>query len=179
MSAEPWQRAMMGGTRRAKILTNANEALTVLKRSTKPLFVVGHKSVDGEEERDKPINYIIRLSRASNIPVLATGHTILAFNNRNFTPSASMPAVDIANRLRDNSWSGLDGEGHYDLVTIMGLPYHMEWLLFAGLKHSAKNLVRVSLDRFYQPHATWSFPNMSLGMWQETLDAMISQLKVE
>jgi len=179
MSAEPWQRAMMGGTRKAKVLANANDALAVIKRSTKPLFVVGHKSVEGEEERDKPINYIIRLSKASNIPVLATAHTILEFNNRKFTPSGSMSAVDIANRLRDNTWLGLDGKSHYDLVSIMGLPYHMEWLLFAGLKHSARNLVRVSLDRFYQPHATWSFPNISLKMWQETLDAMISQLEGE
>ncbi len=179
MSTEPWQRAMMGGTRRANVLANADDALTVLKRGKRPLFVVGHDSVEGEDEKDKPINYIIRLLKASNIPILATAHTIIEFNKRNFTPSGSMPAVDIANRLRDDSWLGLDGKGPYDLVVIMGLPYHMEWLLFAGLKHSTKNLIRVSLDRFYQPHATWSFPNMSVQMWQETLDVMISQIEGE
>ena len=179
MSAEPWQRAMMGGTRKAKVLTSIDQALTVLKRAKRPLFVVGHKSVEGDEKKEKPINYIIRFSKASNIPVLATAHTILEFNNRDFTPSGSMPAVDIANRLSDHSWTGLDGKGPYDLVIIMGLPYHMEWLLFSGLKHSSKNLVRVSLDRFYQPHATWSFPNISLKKWQENLDEMISQLEGE
>jgi acetyl-CoA decarbonylase/synthase complex subunit epsilon len=179
MSAEPWQRAMMGGTKRAKLLSSTDDALSVLKRAKRPLFVVGHKSLEGEEEKEKPISYIIRFSRASNMPVLATAHMILEFNNRDFTPSGSMPAVDIVNRLRDNSWLGLDGKGPYDLVIIIGLPYDMEWLLFAGLKNSTKDLVRVSLDRFYQPHATWSFPNMSLKKWQETMEAMIKQLEGE
>jgi acetyl-CoA decarbonylase/synthase complex subunit epsilon len=179
MSAEPWQRAMMGGTKRAKLLSSTDDALSVLKKAKRPLFVVGHKSLEGEEEKEKPISYIIRFSRASNMPVLATAHMILEFNNRDFTPSGSMPAVDIVNRLRDNSWLGLDGKGPYDLVIIIGLPYDMEWLLFAGLKNSTKDLVRVSLDRFYQPHATWSFPNMSLKKWQETMEAMIKQLEGE
>ena len=179
MSAEPWQRAMMGGTKRAKVLTSTDDVLSVLKRARRPLLVVGHKSVEGEEEKEKMITYIIRFSKASKIPILATAHMILEFNNRNFTPSGSMPAVDIVNRVRDNSWPGLDGKGPYDLVIIMGLPYDMEWLLFAGLKQSTKDLVRVSLDRFYHPQVSWSFPNMSSKKWQETLDAIIKQLEGE
>ena len=178
MSAEPWQRAMMGGTKRAKVLTSGDDALKIIKRAKRSLLIVGHKSAEGKGETEKPINYIIRLSKASNIPVLATAHTVLEFNKRGFNTASSMPAVDIANRLRDQSWLGLDGKGPYDLVIMMGIPYHMEWLLFAGLRHSTKNLVLISLDRFYQPHANWSFPNMSTESWQENLNEMISKLEV-
>jgi len=177
MTAEPWQRAMIGGTRRANVLTSSDDALKIMKRAKRSLLIVGHKSAEGNKETEKPITYIIRLAKASHIPVLATAHTVLEFNKRGFPTSGSMPAVDIANRLRDQSWLGLDGKGPYDLVIMTGIPYHMEWLLFAGLKHSTKNLVLISLDRFYQPHADWSFANISTEKWQENLNEMITKLE--
>jgi len=48
--------------------------------------------------------------------------------------------------------------------------------LFSTLKHFALNLKTISLDRFYQPHATWSFPNMSLKDWNASLEVMLSNL---
>jgi len=179
MSTEPWQRAMAAGTSKAKVLSNPDQALRVIREAKRPILVVGHESVEGGDGREKPISYIIRFAKASNIPVVATAHTVREFNLRGFSPAGSMPAVDIATRLRDPSWEGLDGNGPYDLVIIMGMPYYMEWLLFAGLKHFSNNLTLVSLDRFYQPHATWSFPNISLRRWQKNIDEMTAQLEGE
>ena len=103
------------------------------------------------------------------IPVVATAHLIGKFLERGFQPDASMPVMDIGNRLVDPSWKGLRGEGQHDLVLIVGVPYYMEWLILSALKHFAPNLKSASMDRFYQPNATWSFPNISVEDWQKSL----------
>jgi acetyl-CoA decarbonylase/synthase complex subunit epsilon len=88
-----------------------------------------------------------------------------------------MPAMDIGNRLTDSEWNGVDGEGQHDLALFMGMQYYMEWLILSGLKHFAyKNLMTISVDRFYQPHATWSFPNMKIKDWTKNLEDIISML---
>jgi CO dehydrogenase/acetyl-CoA synthase epsilon subunit len=38
-------------------------------------------------------------------------------------------------------------------------------------------LKTISLDRVYQPHASWSFGNMATGPWSEQLQAVISLLE--
>jgi len=88
-----------------------------------------------------------------------------------------MPAMDIANRLRDPKWKGFDGKGQYDVALFVGLPYYMTWLILSGLKHFSSNLKTISLDRFYQPHASWSFPNISVEEWRKNLDTIENKLK--
>jgi acetyl-CoA decarbonylase/synthase complex subunit epsilon len=87
-----------------------------------------------------------------------------------------MSVMDIGNRLQDPSWKGLDGKGPYDLSLFMGLPYYMEFVVLAGLKHFSTNLKTISLDRYYNPHATWSFPNISVKNWNESLEVMVKKL---
>jgi acetyl-CoA decarbonylase/synthase complex subunit epsilon len=86
-----------------------------------------------------------------------------------------MSAMEIGSRLNDPEWKGLDGKGPYDLALFMGLPYYMEFVILAGLKHFSTNLKTVSLDRFYNPHASWSFPNLSVKDWSESLKVMLSK----
>ena len=87
-----------------------------------------------------------------------------------------MPAVDIANRLSDSEWKGLDGKGQYDLALFVGLPYYMEWLILSGLKHFSPNLKTISLDLHYQPHASWSFPNLSVEEYEKSLEVIVKEL---
>jgi acetyl-CoA decarbonylase/synthase complex subunit epsilon len=88
-----------------------------------------------------------------------------------------MPAVDIANRLVDPAWKGLDGHGQYDLAIFTGIPYYLEWLLLSGLKHFAPSLKTISMDRFYHPQASWSFGNVSLKDWNSYLQTIATQLE--
>lgn len=122
------------------------------------------------------IDFVINIAKVGNIPLVATANTVKVFLEKGFQPAAWMPSVDIANRLRDPLWEGLDGAGQYDLLLIVGLPYYMEWLILSGLKHFALNLTTISLDRFYHPHATWSFPNTSLEGWEEKLKIIVNGL---
>lgn len=176
MAAEPWQRAETAGPLRAHVLTKADVAVALIKKARRPILVVGHNVVGESPKSAGPMDYVIQISKAGNIPVVATANSGKAFLEKGYEPASLMGAMDIANRLRDESWAGLDGRGPYDALLILGLPYYMEWLILSGLKHFAQRLTTLSLDRYYQPHATWSFPNVSTEVWEENLKAIVKGL---
>jgi acetyl-CoA decarbonylase/synthase complex subunit epsilon len=81
----------------------------------------------------------------------------------------AMNKVNITNLLRDASaWKGLDGKGPYDLAIYMGSPYYFESQMLSCLKHFS-SLKTMSISRFYQPNATYSFDNMSEKKWETAL----------
>jgi len=176
MSAEPWQKAEIPGPTKALVITKPEVVVAMVKRAKRPLFIVGHEAVDIALGEEKLIDYAIRIAKTAETPLVATAHIVGDFVKKGFQPAAWMPAVDIANRLQDPSWKGLDGIGQYDLALFMGIPYYMEWLILSALKHFSSNLKTICLDRFYQPHATWSFPNLSHKDWDESLKLIINRL---
>jgi acetyl-CoA decarbonylase/synthase complex subunit epsilon len=70
---------------------------------------------------------------------------------------------------------GLDGKGHPDLVMYVGMPYYMEALILAGLKHFAPDLKTMTLDNKFHVHASWSFPNANETEWASNLKVMTSK----
>ena len=177
--AEPWQKAEIPGPQKALVITKPEVVVAMIKRAKRPILIVGHEAAEIELGNEKLIDFMIRLSKAANIPVVATAHIVGEFLKRGFKPAGFMPAVDIGNRLKDSEWNGLDGNGSYDLALIVGLQYYMEWLILSGLKHFAQNLKTITLDRVYQPHASWSFPTLSLKEWTENLNVIIEKLEGE
>lgn len=176
--AKPWQTAEIAGPKKALVITKPAVVVALIKKKAKrPIFVVGHKAVEIELGEKKAIDVAIDLAKAAEIPVVATAHIVGEFIKKGFRRAAWMPAVDIGNRLKDPDWDGVDGGGQYDLALFMWLPYYMQWLILSGLKHYAyKHLTTISVDRFYQPHATWSFPNMKIEEWTNSLEDIISML---
>ena len=174
--AEPWQTAEIAGPKKALLILKPEVVVAMVKRAKRPLLVVGHLAAEDYSDDVKMIDYAIRMSRTAGIPVVATAHTTTEFIKRGFEPAGWMPAMDIGNRLKDPEWKGLDGTGSYDLAMFMGLPYYMEFVILAGLKHFSTNLKTISLDRFYNPHATWSFPNLSVKDWSESSETIIKKL---
>jgi len=173
---EPWQRAEVPGPVKAQLLTKPEVVSALLKRAKRPLLVVG-TGVLGEEG-GRALDYVIRIARAGKIPVVATAHTAVELKRRGFQPAARMAAVEICSRLTDPGWS-LQGDGQpHDLVLILGLgPYYMEWLMESGLKSFALHLRTISLNRFYQPHCSWSFPNLSEEEWYKNLERIAEELE--
>lgn len=174
--AEPWQKAEIPGPTRALVITKPEVVVAMVKRARRPIMVVGHQLVEDQPDGETWIDYAIRIARAANIPLVATSHIVGEFIKRDFQPAAFMPAVDITNRLQDSAWKGLDGMGQYDLAMFSGLPYYMEWLLLSSLKHFSQNLKTICLDRFYQPQASWSFPNLSIEDWKANLEVVVNKL---
>jgi len=174
-TVEPWQTAEIPGPKKALVVTKPEVVPAMIKRAKRPILIVGHKAVETKLEDKKLIDYMIDFAEKANIPVVATAHMISEFLKRGYKPAGWMPAVDIANRLTDPEWSGLDGKGPYDLALFAGLPYYMEWTILSGLKHFASNLKTITLDNVYHPHASWSFPNMPEKDWLENLKLIIEK----
>jgi len=174
--AEPWQKAEIPGPVKASVITKPEVITAMLKRARRPLLVLGHEVAETQLGSEKAIDYFVRIAKAGTIPVVATAHVYPEFVKRNLKPAAWMPAVDIANRLKDPAWKGFDGKGNYDLLLIAGIPYPMEWVILSGLKHFSPDLKTISLDRFYQPHATWSFANLPVKDWGDNLEMIVKLL---
>jgi len=173
---EPWQTAEIAGPKKALLILKPEVVVAMVKRAKHPILVVGHQAAEDYSNDAKMIDYAINMSKTAKIPVVATAHMINEFIKRGFQPAAWMSAMDIGNRLQDPDWKGLDGKGSYDLAMFMGFPYYMEFVILSGLKHFSTNLKTISLDRFYNPHATWSFPNLSVKEWNESFKTLLDKL---
>ena len=178
-AATPWQTAEVPGPKKASIIPKPEVVVAMMKRAKRPILIVGHKALQVEAAGKGTIDHAIQIANAMNLPVVATAHTVGEFMRRGFEKAFSMPLVDIANRLSDPEWEGLDGMGQYDLAMIVGVPYYMGWLILSGLKHSAPNVRTISLDRFYQPNAAWSFPNMSIEEWSKSVEDIVAALEAK
>ena len=176
VKAEPWQTAEIAGPKKALLILKPEVVVAMVKRAKRPILVVGHQAAEDYSDDVKMIDYAIRMSKTAGIPIVAIAHIVTQFIKRDFQPAASMSAMDIGNRLQDPEWKGLDGMGPYDLALFMGLPYYMEFVILSALKHFSTNLKTISLDRFYNPHATWSFPNLSVEDWNESFEIILSKL---
>jgi acetyl-CoA decarbonylase/synthase complex subunit epsilon len=177
MSCEPWQCAEVAATKKAMSITKPEVAVSLIKRATRPILIVGSGAVERELEGRLLIDYLIDFANASKVPVVATAHIVGEFMKRGFKPSGFMSAMDIANRLVDPSWMGLDGKGSYDVILFVALPYYMEANILSGLMHFAPKLKTITLDNAFHPHASWSFPNSNVKIWIENLKVMTSKFE--
>ena len=172
MSCEPWQCAEIASTKKANPIMKPEVAVAMIKKANNPILIVGSNATERYMEGRPLIEFIIDFANASKIPVVATAHMVGEFKKRGYEPAAFMNAMDISNRVVDPEWKGLDGKGHPDLVIYVALPYYMEALILAGIKHFAPDLKTMTLDNLFHVHASWSFPNASLEDWANNLKVM-------
>ncbi len=174
--AEPWQKAEVAGPTRALEITKPEVVVALARKAKRPIFIVGHLAAEVEMGEGDLIDQLLRMAEAMKAQVVATGNIIHEFHDRGFEGAVYLPAVDIANRLQDKRWGGLNGAGQYDLAFFVGLPYYMGWVILSSMKHYSRELTTISLDRYYQPHATWSFPNITVEEWHELLKTIVDKL---
>ncbi len=179
VKAEPWQKAEIAGPKKALLVLKPEVVAAMIKRAKRPILIVGHQAAEDYSEDARMIDYAIRMKKAAGIPLIATAHLTKEFIKKGTQPTSWMTAMEIGDRLADPEWTGLDGKGAYDLALFMGLPYYMQFVILAGLKHFSQNLKTISLDRFYNPHATWSFPNLSVKDWKSSFETIFSKLEGE
>ena len=177
MSCEPWQCAEVSATKKAMAISKPEIAVSLIKRAKRPLLIIGSGAIERELAGKLLIDYLIDFAKASKVPVVATAHIVGEFLKRGFKPSDFMSSMDIANRLVDPSWQGLDGRGSYDVILFVAMPYYMEANILSGLMHFAPKLKTITLDNAFHPHASWSFPNSNVKIWSENLKVMISKFE--
>ncbi|MBS7655052.1 CO dehydrogenase/acetyl-CoA synthase complex subunit epsilon [Candidatus Bathyarchaeota archaeon] len=172
-AAEPWQKAEISGPMKSFVIQKPDVAAALIKKAKHPVLIVGHEAVEAENDINF-IDYIVKIAKAGKIPIIASGKSFSEI--RKFTSALLMPIVEAANRLIDPNWSGADGLGHHDLALFIAIPYYVEWLILSGIKHFS-SVKTISLDRFYQPHASWSFPNLTVKDWVKNLNDLIKALE--
>ena len=175
MSCEPWQCAEIATSKKANPIMKPEIAAAMIKKASRPLLIVGSNATERFMEGKPLIEFIIDLAKSGNLQVNATAHMVGEFIKRGYTPASFMNAMEISQRVGDPTWMGLDGKGHPDLVMYVGMPYYMEALILAGLKHFAPDLKTMTLDNMYHVHASWSFPNATLEEWAANLKVMTSK----
>jgi acetyl-CoA decarbonylase/synthase complex subunit epsilon len=166
---DPWQVSNVPGPRMANVLLNPKIVAALLKRK-RCLMIVGHEALNVKIDGDTVVDALIDLSK--RVTIVATGHTVKAFLSKGVSV-ASMGLPEIVDKLRERKWKGLDGKGCYEVVMFIGFPYHLESQALASLKHFATHVQTVSLGRFYQPNANWSFPNMGESEWEEAFKTIV------
>ena len=141
----------------------------------RPLLVVGAEILE-----DGLIEKAIEIGK-KGLPIVATGHSIKGFVEKEYDGATYMGLHELANFLRDPEWAGLDGKGNYDMVIVLGVKYYSASQMLVALKNFATDpLMRiVSIDRYYHPNARLSFENISRKnneIFMNALDEVISRL---
>jgi acetyl-CoA decarbonylase/synthase complex subunit epsilon len=171
------QLAEIPGPHKAQIFPSAEVVISLIKKASRPLFVIGSESINVVTIDGKLVDTSIRLLKNPKMTLVATGHLVAEFKKRKENRVFSMQLMNLSDRLRDPNWGGFDGKGPYDLIVFAGFPYYLEWLVLSGLKSFAINLRTISLDRTYQPNAAWSIGYMIEKEWKEVIEKIVKTLE--
>ena len=147
--------------------------INLVKKAKHPVLVTGGKLLKEEKLVDFAVKFYEK-----GIPIIATGGSSKPLIERGVKPqSIVFPLHYVTQFMLDEEWQGFDGKGNYDVVLYLGfLPYYLSRMLSA-LKHFSK-ITTISLDEFYQPHAKFSFTNLTANkaMHYQMLDEVINGL---
>ncbi|MEM2302564.1 MAG: carbon monoxide dehydrogenase beta subunit family protein [Candidatus Bathyarchaeia archaeon] len=174
--SEPWMKAEVPGTRRATIIEKPELAAELLKQGGRILMVCGD-GISTVLSKRSLLDYIVDVAEAVDAHI-ATSSTVYVKIKSRLLNTAWISPVEVANKASDPEWMGLDGKGAYKTLVVVGLPYYMAWLILTGLKNFAQSVKTISLDRFYQPNASWSLRNMNIDEWERFLEDLVNKLKV-
>ncbi|AIY89415.1 CO dehydrogenase/acetyl-CoA synthase subunit epsilon [Geoglobus acetivorans] len=150
-----------------------NVVVNLVKKAKHPVLVTG-----GQLLKDpKLVDFAVKFHE-KGVPIIATGGSSKALIERGVKPqSAVFPLHYVTQFMLDEEWQGFDGKGPYDVVLFLGfLPYYLSRMLSA-LKHFSK-ITTISLDEFYQPHAKFSFTNLTANkeMHYQMLEEVVNNL---
>jgi len=172
---EPWQIGNVPGPRQANVITEPIVVSALIEKAGHPLLIIGHEAI-GVKVGETKLTGLLAKKAEKGVQILATAHTAKELVAENFKVIPWMGVVEITHKLTDQAWLGLDGKGPYDLVIFLGVPYYLQSQMLSTLKHFAPHLKTISLDRYYQPNADWSFSNISEDDWHEAIKAIINGL---
>ncbi|MDI6859700.1 MAG: CO dehydrogenase/acetyl-CoA synthase complex subunit epsilon [Methanocellales archaeon] len=161
----PWFSANIPGPKQAKVVT-PSMAAKIMGKAKRKMMICGSK-IDGNIQK-----HIVDLSKEMSVVVAPS--TLKNFSGAGFELVAK-GVVEVTNLLRDETWKGFDGKGNYDLVAYLGFPYYLESQMLSVLKHFAK-VKTLSIGRFYQPNADYSFDNLREDEWEKGLEDLVSLL---
>ncbi|MBN1690737.1 MAG: CO dehydrogenase/acetyl-CoA synthase complex subunit epsilon [Dehalococcoidia bacterium] len=174
----PYHRVnVLTGTRAARTIADASEYAHLIKSAGRPLLVVGPGALTGTLNGKPVIEYALEIAGILDIPVCATAHTRKKLAELGLDPASSYDIMEIINHLKDPAWPGTRKEGNHDLVIFIGIRTDLAGQALSTLKHYARHLQTMTLNKYYFPNASYSLPNMKDGTWKVFIDTLITNLK--
>jgi acetyl-CoA decarbonylase/synthase complex subunit epsilon len=132
-----------------------NVMATLAKRANNPVLITGGRLLDDL----KLVDYAVRIHERG-IPVIATGTSSKPLIERGVSPQSSVFTLHhVTQYMLDEEWTGFDEKGGYDVVLYLGIEPYILSRMMSALKHFSK-ITTLNIDKFYQPHSSYSFPNL-------------------
>ncbi|QEF94814.1 CO dehydrogenase/acetyl-CoA synthase complex subunit epsilon [Methanothermobacter sp. KEPCO-1] len=145
---------------------------SAIKKSERPLMVVG--SLVNDLPHDI-LDRIVKIIKKGKMDVALTGGSGLRLNE--LRRKNIIGVIELVNNLKNPDWEGFDGNGNYDLVCFIGVPYYIGSQGLSTLKAFAPHLKTVTLCRYMHPNADMSYPSMKYTEWLRWLDELIDALE--
>ncbi len=147
-----------------------NVVVNLIKKAKNPVLVTGGKLL----KEEKLVEVAVKLYE-KGIPVIATGGSSKPLIEKGVRPLSSVFTLHYVTQfMLDPEWKGFNGTGPYDVVIFLGfLPYYLSRML-SSLKHFSR-MTTISIDEFYQPHAKFSFTNLTANkeLYYRMLDEVV------
>jgi anaerobic carbon-monoxide dehydrogenase, CODH/ACS complex subunit epsilon len=141
----------------------------LISKAKRPLLVVGTLSLSPEV-----LDRAVKIAKAKNIPIAATGSSMHGLVGKD-VDAKYINAHALGFYLTDPNWPGLDGNGNYDTIIILGFKkYYINQVLSAVKNFS--DVKSISIGKDYVQNATMSFGNLSKGDHIAALDELITFL---
>ncbi|HJH30211.1 MAG TPA: CO dehydrogenase/acetyl-CoA synthase complex subunit epsilon [Methanosarcinaceae archaeon] len=156
------------GTKSAKPVQPKISA-KLISKAKRPLLVVSSAVLDEEL-----LKRAVSIAKKTGMQVAATSTSIKGFLNED-VKAKYINIHALAAYMGDAEWTGLDGEGNYDLIIVLAHKKYYINQVLSGLKNFT-DLTTLSIDRHYLQNASMSFGNLKPEVHLEALDELIENL---
>lgn len=144
-------------------------ASKLISKAKRPLFVVGTAVLNPDL-----LDRAVKIAKAKDIQIAATGSSMPGFVGKD-VKAKYINLHQLGFYLTDPNWPGLDGNGNYDTIIILGhKKYYINQVLSATKNFS--DVKAISIDKNYIQNATMSFGNLSKEDHIAALDEIIDLL---
>jgi len=149
--------------------TTPEIAAKLISKAKRPLLVVGTKILDQEL-----LDRVVKIAQKTNIPIAATGSSMPGFVDKDVN-AKYINLHQLGFYVTDKNWPGLDGNGTYDTLIVLGhIKYYINQVL-SGTKNFS-DVKSIAIERNYIQNATMSFGNLSKADHYAALDELIDLL---
>ncbi len=170
MSVTPWQIANVPGHIVAKKL-KAEKLVEILKESAHPLLIVG-KLEDYELEIAKTF---INKIKEKDGTVVFTPIANKTFLEDGIKPDMILGLTEVTSKL-SRGWRNVEGKESFDLLIYFGGYYYHQSQMLSAIKHYATDLKKISLNRYHQPNADYSFANPREQRWLKEMKTVLEAI---
>ena len=172
---KPWQPTAVPGPIVGMPVEKPAVIGKMIKNAKRPLLIVGGYEYDVDVGNgQKYVDLIVKIAK-KGIPVVATSNISKILLEKGVKPVAITGVSDVINRICDETWKGYDGKGNYNVIIIGAMVYYLQSQAFSALKNYAYKWAKsTSLDRYYQPNASFALMNLKVDEWVSAINEIVN-----